>query len=217
MKTMQYSLQQQQQQLSHQQSMILASMRHSPSPSYQGIEYGGQIPMAMGVPVMHGVANPYLVRGKRSDADLSAANRSALLEEFRGNKSRKWELRVSQFLATVLSQADSQRQDLFGYIAEFSGDQHGSRFIQQKLESATTEEVSTIFDEIIPKNALQLIKDVFGNYVGPFPCVHVMSLISVYRLFKNCLNMVLQPNELFLLIRWLDTFLNFLSRCTVAE
>lgn len=48
---------------------------------------------------------------------------------------------------------------------EFSGDQHGSRFIQQKLESATSDEKQIVFDEIVPENALQLIQDVFGNYV----------------------------------------------------
>jgi pumilio RNA-binding family len=57
-------------------------------------------------------------------------------------------------------------QDIFGYVVEFSGDQHGSRFIQQKLESATSEEKEIVFDEIVPDNALQLIQDVFGNYVS---------------------------------------------------
>lgn len=56
-------------------------------------------------------------------------------------------------------------QDIYGYIVEFSGDQHGSRFIQQKLETATSEEKQGVFDEIVPDNALQLIQDVFGNYV----------------------------------------------------
>ncbi|KAI9065180.1 ARM repeat-containing protein [Trametes sanguinea] len=74
--------------------------------------------------------------------------RSAQLDEFRANKSRKWELR-----------------DIFGYIVEFSGDQHGSRFIQQKLETASSEEMEIIFDEIVPQYALQLMQDVFGNYV----------------------------------------------------
>ena len=45
-----------------------------------------------------------------------------------------------------------------------SADQYGSRFIQQKLETATTEEKNMIFDEIIPQ-ALTLMTDVFGNYV----------------------------------------------------
>ncbi|PFH54339.1 hypothetical protein AMATHDRAFT_135939 [Amanita thiersii Skay4041] len=88
------------------------------------------------------------VRNGRRDGDPSAALRSPLLDEFRANKSRKWELR-----------------DIFGYIVEFSGDQHGSRFIQQKLETATSEEKQIVFDEIVPDNTLQLIQDVFGNYV----------------------------------------------------
>jgi pumilio RNA-binding family len=49
---------------------------------------------------------------------------------------------------------------------EFSGDQHGSRFIQQKIESASSEEKQMIFDEIVPDNTLQLVQDVFGNYVS---------------------------------------------------
>ncbi|KDQ60804.1 hypothetical protein JAAARDRAFT_124317 [Jaapia argillacea MUCL 33604] len=85
---------------------------------------------------------------RRGDGESAVALRSPLLDEFRANKTRKWELR-----------------DIAGYIVEFSGDQHGSRFIQQKLETASSEEKQSIFDEIVPSNALQLIQDVFGNYV----------------------------------------------------
>ncbi|WVW82832.1 hypothetical protein I302_104844 [Kwoniella bestiolae CBS 10118] len=87
----------------------------------------------------------YVLRSKRFDD--SGVVRSALLEDFRLNKVRKWELK-----------------DIFGHIAEFSGDQHGSRFIQQKLETATIEDRQKLFDEIMP-NAYQLMTDVFGNYV----------------------------------------------------
>lgn len=45
-----------------------------------------------------------------------------------------------------------------------SADQYGSRFIQQKLETATTEEKNMVFQEIMPQ-ALSLMTDVFGNYV----------------------------------------------------
>lgn len=84
------------------------------------------------------------------DQDPSKGMRSALLDEFRvnGNKSNKrYELR-----------------DIYNHAVEFSGDQHGSRFIQQKLETANSDEKEQIFREIEP-NALQLMKDVFGNYV----------------------------------------------------
>eukprot|EP01114_Cavostelium_apophysatum_P015790 TRINITY_DN437_c0_g1_i1.p1 TRINITY_DN437_c0_g1~~TRINITY_DN437_c0_g1_i1.p1 ORF type:complete len:807 (-),score=226.65 TRINITY_DN437_c0_g1_i1:175-2595(-) len=76
-----------------------------------------------------------------------ATQRSSLLEEFRNNKNKKYEL-----------------QDIVGHIVEFSGDQHGSRFIQQKLEVATDSEKQMVFKEILP-DCLHLMIDVFGNYV----------------------------------------------------
>lgn len=54
---------------------------------------------------------------------------------------------------------------------EFSGDQHGSRFIQQSIESATDEERQKAFDEIVPEHTLNLMQDVFGNYVKFFLCI----------------------------------------------
>lgn len=45
-----------------------------------------------------------------------------------------------------------------------SADQHGSRFIQQKLETASAEEKAMVFQEVLPR-ALTLMTDVFGNYV----------------------------------------------------
>mmetsp|Transcript_19620 Transcript_19620/g.24787 ORF Transcript_19620/g.24787 Transcript_19620/m.24787 type:complete len:779 (-) Transcript_19620:83-2419(-) len=82
-------------------------------------------------------------------SDLSdGLQRSSVLEEFRNNKSNhKFEL-----------------SDIFGHIIEFSSDQHGSRFIQQKLETATETEKQRVFEEILP-DALSLMVDVFGNYV----------------------------------------------------
>ncbi|KAJ7937651.1 armadillo-type protein [Mycena leptocephala] len=52
-----------------------------------------------------------------------------------------------------------------GFVVEFSGDQHGSRFIQNELSTASSEERQSVFDEIVSDNTLQLIQDVFGNYV----------------------------------------------------
>ncbi|KAG8716198.1 mRNA binding protein puf3 [Ceratobasidium sp. 423] len=80
--------------------------------------------------------------------DPSATGRSPLLEQFRADKSKTWQLR-----------------DIRGHVAEFCGDQHGSRFIQQKLETATEEEKEAIFSELAPGNFLSLMTDVFGNYV----------------------------------------------------
>ena len=88
---------------------------------------------------------PHNNRHRNTDNDTHT--RSPLLEEFRNNKNKKYELR-----------------DIVGSVVEFSGDQHGSRWIQQKLEVATAEEKRTVFEEILG-SALQLMTDVFGNYV----------------------------------------------------
>jgi pumilio RNA-binding family len=49
-------------------------------------------------------------------------------------------------------------------VVEFSQDQHGSRFIQQKLERASPSDKQIVFEEISP-SAYSLMTDVFGNYV----------------------------------------------------
>jgi mRNA-binding protein PUF3 len=45
-----------------------------------------------------------------------------------------------------------------------SRDQLGSRYIQGKLETATSQERETVFEEIKPA-AVELMEDVYGNYV----------------------------------------------------
>ncbi|XP_054797029.1 pumilio homolog 1-like isoform X2 [Prosopis cineraria] len=71
----------------------------------------------------------------------------SLLDEFKSNKTKCFEL-----------------SEIAGHVVEFSADQYGSRFIQQKLETATMEEKNMVFNEIMPQ-ALCLMTDVFGNYV----------------------------------------------------
>ncbi|KAK3313867.1 pumilio domain-containing protein [Apodospora peruviana] len=83
------------------------------------------------------------------DQDPLKDARSHLLEEFRSSTraNKRWELK-----------------DIYNHVVEFAGDQHGSRFIQGKLESANSDEKDQVFKEILP-NVVQLQKDVFGNYV----------------------------------------------------
>jgi hypothetical protein len=85
--------------------------------------------------------------------------RSPLLEEFRAAKNKKFELKVPSH-----SKHHLIAQDILGHIVEFSGDQHGSRFIQQKLETASIPEKQAVFEEVAP-HSLHLMTDVFGNYV----------------------------------------------------
>ncbi|KAI3721448.1 hypothetical protein L2E82_32459 [Cichorium intybus] len=83
------------------------------------------------------------------EGDISLDRRyiSSLLDELKNNKNKSFEL-----------------SDVVDHVIEFSTDQYGSRFIQQKLELATAEEKNIIFPEIIP-HARSLMTDVFGNYV----------------------------------------------------
>ncbi|KAL0452143.1 UNVERIFIED_CONTAM: Pumilio4 [Sesamum latifolium] len=67
-------------------------------------------------------------------------------------------------MPTTLRSLKGESSDIIGHIVEFSMDQFGSRFIQQKLETATVEEKTKILTEIIP-HARGLMIDVFGNYV----------------------------------------------------
>ncbi|PIN00579.1 Translational repressor Pumilio/PUF3 and related RNA-binding proteins (Puf superfamily) [Handroanthus impetiginosus] len=71
----------------------------------------------------------------------------SLLDAVKNNKAKSLEL-----------------MDILGHVVEFSTDQFGSRFIQQKLETASDEEKTKVLAEIIP-HARALMIDVFGNYV----------------------------------------------------
>ncbi|KAM7501870.1 hypothetical protein LguiB_000774 [Lonicera macranthoides] len=140
------------------------------SPPYAvGLSYPGS-PLASPViqnshngpfsPMRHGELNMRSPSGVRSlaggvmapwhlDSGYNMDNNfaSSLLEEFKSNKTKCFEL-----------------SEIAGHVVEFSADQYGSRFIQQKLETATTEEKTMVFEEINPQ-ALTLMTDVFGNYV----------------------------------------------------
>ncbi|KAM0043182.1 putative armadillo-like helical, nucleic acid binding NABP, pumilio domain-containing protein [Helianthus debilis subsp. tardiflorus] len=98
-----------------------------------------------GSPARHGDRSLRFPSGIRNIVGESFA--SSLLDEFKSNKTKCFEL-----------------SEIAGHVVEFSADQFGSRFIQQKLETATTEEKDMVFNEIMPQ-AYSLMTDVFGNYV----------------------------------------------------
>ncbi|KAJ1569158.1 Pumilio 2, partial [Nowakowskiella sp. JEL0078] len=116
--------------------------------------------------------------GPTSPGSEGQGMRSPLLEEFRNNKNKKYELR-----------------DIVGSIVEFSGDQHGSRFIQQKLESANGDDKQLVFDEIIP-NTLQLMTD--KHLLAKQMEGHVLSLsLQMYgcRVVQKALEHVLTDQQ----------------------
>ncbi|XP_062230513.1 pumilio homolog 1-like [Phragmites australis] len=116
-------------------------------------------PIAPGSPLRHGERSMRFPSGMRNfgssfgswnsglGGKMDANLMPSLLEEFKSNKSKSYEL-----------------SEIAGHVVEFSADQYGSRFIQQKLETASTEEKDMVFSEIMPQ-ALTLMTDVFGNYV----------------------------------------------------
>ncbi|KAJ6798629.1 pumilio-like protein 1-like [Iris pallida] len=127
--------------------------------SYPGSPLASPIPaspVGSGSPVRHAEHSLRIPSGLSTYAgawhsdpsgSLDDGYSSALLEEFKSSKTRCFEL-----------------SDIVGHVVVFSADQYGSRFIQQKLETATTEEKNMVFEEIMP-HALSLMTDVFGNYV----------------------------------------------------
>ncbi|KAK1225075.1 mRNA binding protein puf3 [Marasmius sp. AFHP31] len=131
-------------------SIGLRTMPPNHLPGYPPmLDFGAQIPVMLPGTEVYGRGVVGLQGYHPStQQDGAVTFRTPVLEEFRTNKSRVWELK-----------------DIWGHIVEFSGDQQGSRFIQQKLEAASSEEKQSVFDEIVPNNTLQLIQHVFGNYV----------------------------------------------------
>lgn len=101
------------------------------------------------IPTAVGAARPTpaTTQAAASAVGDKAPGRSRLLEDFRNQRYPNLALR-----------------DLTNHIVEFSQDQHGSRFIQQKLERATANEKQLVFSEILGA-AYNLMTDVFGNYV----------------------------------------------------
>jgi hypothetical protein len=83
--------------------------------------------------------------------ERSAGNgpRSAVLDEFRDKSNNQSKMTIAA---------------MKGHVMAFAQDQHGSRFIQQKLEFATDDEKQLIFHEI-SNDLIMLMNDVFGNYV----------------------------------------------------
>ncbi|CAN0837562.1 Pumilio homolog 1 [Linum grandiflorum] len=132
--------------------------------SYSGNLLGGGLlpnsPIGSGSPGRHSERNLRFSSGLRNPngsvmgswhsepvGNFNEGFPSSLLDEFKSNKTKCFEL-----------------SEIAGHVVEFSADQYGSRFIQQKLETATTEERDMVFNEIMPQ-ALSLMTDVFGNYV----------------------------------------------------
>ncbi|KAK8226976.1 armadillo-type protein [Phyllosticta capitalensis] len=129
-------------------AQISAQFPRQFDPYIYSMHMSGMPGIHMHMPMMPGMMHQLeLPKGPRHD-ESGPGLRSAMLDEFKHNsRSKHYNLK-----------------DIYEHICEFSGDQHGSRFIQQKLETANSDEKERVFKEIQP-NAMQLMTDVFGNYV----------------------------------------------------
>ncbi|GES62894.1 mRNA binding protein Pumilio 2 [Aspergillus terreus] len=130
------------------QELAQASMVGLPLNQYNLSRYPASLNALNGYYAAPPFSAAALVPKGHRDHDTSIV-RSPVLEEFRANNKgpKRHELK-----------------DIYGHVVEFSGDQHGSRFIQQKLETANSDEKEQVFREI-KGDCLQLMTDVFGNYV----------------------------------------------------
>lgn len=97
-------------------------------------------------------------------------SRSALLEEFRATSLSigRGMLEPGTLAGYAANMGPGAREwqlsEITNHVVEFATDQHGSRFIQQKLESATQEDKLAILKHALT-DAQRLMTDVFGNYV----------------------------------------------------
>ena len=141
--------------MSEQQAMLDPRLQHMIRLQYQptmynpyavsnGIHSSGSGPSLQ----MYGIAGLENTMPPR-EALVTDGYQSTKLHDFKnaGKNNKRWEL-----------------SDIFDHIAEFAGDQYGSRFIQTKLETANSDEKERVFREIEP-NSIPLMSDVFGNYV----------------------------------------------------
>lgn len=145
---------------------VVPNSCHYGSPT--GVGYLPQFPASpLGSPGLPGSpigvgAYPF---GRRSDTRFSGKN-MGVYPGWQGERDNFMEPKKASLLDEL--KANSGRKidisDIVGRIVEFSVDQHGSRFIQQKLEHCGNEEKASVFAEVLP-HASKLMTDVFGNYV----------------------------------------------------
>ncbi|XP_073052446.1 pumilio homolog 5-like [Primulina eburnea] len=142
--------------------------QHSSSIGYNSINIGSrlQFPSSIVSPVVS--IKPVM------GPNFSGGRNSTTYHTFHGNTGKtyglqhqSWNGMSSNSFLEELKLGKGQRfelADIVGHIGEFSVDQHGSRFIQQKLEHCSLGEKESVFKEVVPR-ASKLMTDVFGNYV----------------------------------------------------
>ncbi|GAB5366234.1 hypothetical protein AAMO2058_001127000 [Amorphochlora amoebiformis] len=94
-----------------------------------------------------------------SNLPLSAADANTI--GISSNLYNKWVEEFKTNKTTHVTLEDVAKRDM---VVDLAMDQYGSRFLQQKLESAPTSQKEMIFQQLYPE-VQRLCSDVFGNYV----------------------------------------------------
>ncbi|XP_057534891.1 pumilio homolog 5-like isoform X2 [Amaranthus tricolor] len=106
--------------------------------------------------------------GNDTSASLNSPKTASTFSGWKGQRGSESSDNPKRLSFLELLKSCSSRtlglSDISGQIVEFSIDQHGSRFIQQKLENCESDEKDSVFNEVLP-HASKLMIDVFGNYV----------------------------------------------------
>ncbi|XP_073124001.1 pumilio homolog 6, chloroplastic-like [Henckelia pumila] len=142
--------------------------QHSSGIGYNSFNIGSrlQFPSSMVSPVVSikPVVGPNFSGGRNSTTHHTFHGNSG---KTYGLQNQSWNGMSSNSFLEELKLGKGPRfelSDIVGHIGEFSVDQHGSRFIQQKLEHCSLGEKESVFKEVVP-HASKLMTDVFGNYV----------------------------------------------------
>lgn len=126
-------------------------------PPYMPLPYGGQgLHQAL---AQLNLIGPYGVYPPSNGVPLGQPNHRA-----HENVKAKQSTLLEQYKLLPKNKNKWALSQIAGHVVEFCGDQQGSRFIQFKLDTANSDEKEMLFQEL-ESNAVQLMKDVFGNYV----------------------------------------------------
>ncbi|KAK3033339.1 hypothetical protein RJ639_034186 [Escallonia herrerae] len=109
---------------------------------------------------------------QRGTESFTDAKPYSLLDELKSCSGRRFELsdtaghivELRQVLLSLSYLSLINKCHVIVVYFNYSADQHGSRFIQQKLEKCSAEEKASVFNEVLP-HASELMTGVFGNYV----------------------------------------------------
>lgn len=124
--------------------------------------YAYQFAMPNGVPIS--ALPPHMTMASMTPMIPVAQPPRGPRDQHMGDGTAILGLKLAEFKRESKTNKRWELTDIYGDVVEFAGDQHGSRFIQQKLETANSEVKDKVFKEL-ESNALQLMQDVFGNYV----------------------------------------------------